>query len=122
MVTIKRKIISLFIFLLFSWTLKAAELNLPDGPLFVDGSKTALVQIVMERDNKLFFEAYPSYEDINGDGVLDNKYKPTEIEYYGYFEPNFCYQVVGGDHMEPVSISTNKKCNNLWSGDFLNFL
>ena len=43
----------------------AAELNLSDTPLFISGSKTALVQLIMERDNKLFFEAYPSYEDIN---------------------------------------------------------
>ncbi len=99
----------------------AAELNLPDGPLFVDGSKTALVQIVLERDNKLFFEAYPTYEDINNDGVLDNKYKPDEIDYYGYYDSHFCYQLVGGDHMEAVSTTADKKCAAAWSGDFLNY-
>ena len=64
----------------------AAQLNLPDKPLFLSGSKNALVQLVMQRDNKLFFEGYPSYVDINQDGVLDIKYKPHEIDYYGYFE------------------------------------
>jgi len=107
--------------LLFTPAIFAAELNLPDGPLFVDGSKTALVQIVMERDNKLFFEAYPTYEDINNDGVLDIKYKPHEIDYYGYFDSHFCYIVVGSDHMEPVSKTADKKCGNAWSGDFLNY-
>jgi len=99
----------------------AAELNLPDGPLFVDGSKTALVQIVMERDNKLFFEAYPTYEDINNDGVLDNRYKPAEIDYYGYFDSSYCYELVGGDHLEAVSSANDKKCTASWSGDFLNY-
>ena len=116
-----RAICSFILVAMSSPTLLAAELNLPDGPLFVDGSKTALVQLVMERDNKLFFEAYPTYEDINNDGVLDNKYKPTEIDYYGYFDSNFCYQSVGGDHLEPVSHSSDKTCSGSWSGDFLNY-
>jgi len=101
--------------------LHAAELYLPDGPLFVDGSKTALVQLVVERDNKLFFEAYPTYEDINGDGVLDNTYKPTEIDYYGYFDSHFCYQVIDDSYMHPISQSADKTCGTGWSGDFLNY-
>ncbi len=104
-------------------TLLSAELNLAETPLFISGSKTALVQLIMERDNKLFFEAYPSYEDINSDGVLDIRYKPDEIDYFGYFDSGFCYQSLNGRHLEATSNANNKKCtHDAWSGDFLNFL
>lgn len=99
----------------------AADLNLPDIPLFINGSKTTLLQLVMQRDNKLFFEAYPTYEDINGDGVLDTTYKPHEIDYYGYFDSHFCYESFA-DRLEAVSESSNKKCPGNWSGDFLNYV
>lgn len=102
----------------------AAALNLPDAPLFIDGSKTALVQLVVERDNKLFFEAYPSYEDIDGDGELDIRYKPDNIDYYGYFESSFCY-THNGSYFQATSNATNKKCvsdPSSWSGDFLNYV
>ncbi len=111
-----------FICLLFSSALQAAELNLSDTPLFISGSKTALVQLIMERDNKLFFEAYPSYEDINQDGVLDIRYKPEEIDYFGYFDSHFCYENLTGDYLEAISATSDKKCSGTWSGDFLNFL
>jgi type IV pilus assembly protein PilY1 len=100
----------------------SAELNLADTPLFISGSKTALVQLIMQRDNKLFFEAYPSYEDINQDGVLDIRYKPHEIDYYGYFDSYFCYQNLTGTYLEAVATTADKKCTVGWSGDFLNFL
>ena len=102
----------------------AAELNLPDTPIFLNGSKTALVQLVVQRDNKLFFEAYPSYEDFNGDGVLDISYKPGEIDYYGYFDSEFCYTHTG-DYFQATSNADNKRClanDASWSGDFLNYL
>lgn len=102
----------------------AALLNLPDSPLFVDGSKTALVQLVVQRDNKLFFEAYPTYEDIDGDGELDIRYKPEDIDYYGYFESNFCY-THNGSYFRATSFGVNKKCvadPNSWSGDLLNYV
>jgi type IV pilus assembly protein PilY1 len=108
--------------LVTSLPIGAAQLNLPDAPLFISGSKNALVQLVMQRDNKLFFEGYPSYVDINQDGVLDIKYKPQEIDYYGYFDSEFCYSVVGGDHLEAVAIANDKKCSGHWSGDFLNYV
>lgn len=105
-------------------TTSAALLNLPDVPLLVDGDKTALVQLVVQRDNNLFFEAYPTYEDINSDGVLDTHYKPQEIDYFGYFEPDFCYSH-DNDQFKASSFATNKKClsdASSWSGDFLNYM
>jgi len=116
----------LFLFLLAAFGLchvtsaYSTEINIPEIPLFVEGSKTPLLQLVVQRDNSLFYEAYPSYEDINNDGVLDTTYKPLEIDYYGYFDSFLCYQTVI-DHLEPVSHTSNKKCTIGWSGDFLNF-
>jgi len=100
----------------------AAPLNLANTPLFIGGSDTALLQLVMQRDNKLFFEAYPTFEDINRDGVLDIRYKPDEIDYVGYFDSFLCYSSVSNSHMQPVTTSVNKKCASGWSGDYLNFL
>ncbi|MFK7855667.1 MAG: pilus assembly protein [Granulosicoccus sp.] len=97
-------------------------LNLAESPLFVSGGKTALVQLVVQRDNNLFFEAYPSYEDINSDGVLDIRYKPSEIDYVGYFYSYFCYTMSGGDHLVASAKTNDKTCSNSWSGDFLNYL
>lgn len=98
-------------------------MNLPDAPIFLSGNEPALVQLVMERDNKLFFEAYPSYEDINEDGVLDTRYKPDEIDYYGYFDSNFCY-THNGNYFSASVLAVDKKCktdSSSWSGDFLNY-
>ena len=122
--TYMRKLIGILSLIGACNTATAALLNLPDAPLFIDGSKTALVQLVVERDNKLFFEAYPTYEDINGDGVLDIRYKPDEIDYYGYFESDFCYKADGAV-LKAVELAVDKKClidTASWSGDFLNYV
>jgi len=100
----------------------AQQLNLSETPLFVTGSKTALVQLVVQRDNNLFFEAYPTYEDINSDGILDIRYKPHEIDYIGYFDSYFCYRPAAGDHLVATAKTGTKKCTESWSGDFLNYL
>lgn len=99
-----------------------APLNLADSPLFVSGSKTSFVQLIVQRDNNLFFEAYPSYVDFNEDGVLDIRYKPDEINYLGYFGSDLCYAMTSGDHMSATSAAIDKKCSGQWSGDFLNYL
>jgi len=99
-------------------------LNLPDTPLFVGGSKSALVQLVVQRDNKLFFEAYPSYEDLDEDGVVDVRFDPTRIDYTGYFESSYCY-VPLDDVMTPVERAVDGRCTTndaSWSGSFLNYL
>ena len=96
-------------------------LNLAESPLFVSGGRSALVQLVVQRDNNLFYEAYPSYIDIDGDGEIDHSYKPDEIDYLGYFGENLCYSVVSDDHLAATSAAVNKKCAVGWSGDFLNY-
>ena len=96
-------------------------------PPFTSASAPPFVMIVMGRNHKLFYEAYNDASDINGDGKIDLTYKPTKIEYYGYFDSYKCYKY-NGYRFEPTCDSDpdSKKCegvgNNKWSGDFLNYL
>ncbi len=74
------------------------------------------------RDEKLYFEAYNDTTDINGDGTLDLKFKPT-IDYFGYFDSYKCYQYdTGNQYFYPISVTANKRCPNQWSGNFLNYI
>lgn len=115
----------LFVTFCMTWSSSsyAASLNLPDLPISVDGGKSALVQLVVQRDNNLFRTAYPSYEDLNNDGVIDKGYKPDEIDYFGYFDSDFCY-THNGSYYSATSYAIDKKCTTdttTWSGDFLNY-
>ena len=122
----KPKILALLAGIALSSGVSASDtpLNLSDVPLFVSSGNTSLVQLVVQRDNNLFYEAYPTYIDFNGDGVLDIRYKPDEIDYIGYFGSNLCYALapISGDHLVAVSAANDKKCDSHWSGDFLNYL
>ena len=57
---------------------------------------------------------------------VDNCYDNNKT-YYGYFDPNKCYNYVGGEtgaRFEPVGPATNRQCNTSsgrWSGNFLNW-
>jgi Tfp pilus tip-associated adhesin PilY1 len=57
---------------------------------------------------------------------VDNCYDNNKT-YYGYFDPNKCYNYVGGGtgaRFEPVGPATNRQCNTSsgrWSGNFLNW-
>ena len=92
------------------------------APLFLNGEVPPLVMLVMERDHKLYYEAYNDASDLNGDGVLDVGYNPA-IDYYGYFDSYKCYDYSSANsRFEPVATTSNKKCSGHWSGDFLNYL
>lgn len=72
-------------------------------------SAPPLILLTMQRDGRLFYEAYDNASDINGDGVMDTKYKPALqqyidgiaqvdssgnpviLDYYGYFDSHKCY-------------------------------
>jgi type IV pilus assembly protein PilY1 len=99
----------------------AAPLDISPIPLFLQESVPPLNMLVLGRDHKLYYEAYNDASDLNGDGVLDIRYKPDEIDYFGYFDSYKCYDYENGV-FEPKSVTTNKKCSNQWSGDFLNYL
>ncbi len=90
------------------------------SPPSIATSVPPLVMLVMERDHKLYYEAYNDASDLDEDGKIDVGYKHS-INYYGYFDPYKCYSYDGSKFV-PVSITTNKYCNGNWSGNFLNWL
>lgn len=101
-----------------------AATALSQTPLFVSESLPPLNMLVMGRDHKLYYEAYNDASDLDGDGVIDVRYKPDQIDYYGYFNNNVCYNYAGGV-FTPARAGTGdrkKKCSGNWSGDFLNYL
>ncbi len=109
---------------------QAAPLNLPDTPIFLHKNAPPLALIILARDHKLYYEAYNDTSDLNGDGILDLRYKPrltyanstTIMDYYGYFDSHKCYQYTGTQFQPTGPTGTNKTCRGAWSGDFLNYL
>jgi type IV pilus assembly protein PilY1 len=104
----------------------SGDTGLAQTPLFVSESNPPLNMLVMGRDHKLYYEAYNDASDLNGDGVIDVGYKPDQIDYYGYFNNNACYEY-SNDKFTPVAAATGAKkkiCagGTRWSGDFLNYL
>lgn len=89
-------------------------------PLFVNNSVPPLNMLVVGRDHKLFFPAYNDASDLDGDGSIDIRYKPS-ITYLGYFDSNTCY-AYGSGYFSASAAATSKKCSGLWSGDYLNYL
>jgi type IV pilus assembly protein PilY1 len=95
---------------------------LQPAPLFLGGEVPPLVMLVMERDHKLYTEAYNDSTDLNGDGELDVHYNPA-IDYYGYFDCNKCYDYSSAvQRFEPAAITPDRKCAGNWSGNFLNYM
>src|SRR5690606_40262723 len=101
-------------------TAHSEPFELAQTPIFVNSAVPPLNMLVMSRDHTLYYEAYNDASDLNGDGVVDVGYKP-EINYFGYFDSFKCYDYSSGRFV-PKSTTTDKRCNGLWSGDFLNYL
>ena len=104
--------------------------TIAQSPLYLGLSAPPLIMLTMERDHKLFYEAYNDASDVNGDGVLDVRYNPALpdpadatkiVDYAGYFDSHKCYSY-GSGVFTPVSTTDTKKCSGAWSGDFLNYL
>lgn len=108
------------IFLLGYLPASAMALTLSQSPLNLGQGGTPLIMLTMERDHKLYYEAYNDASDINGDGVLDIRYNPA-INYFGYFDSHKCYSYASG-MFSPIANTMNKQCSNAWSGDYLNYL
>jgi type IV pilus assembly protein PilY1 len=89
-------------------------------PLFVNNAVPPLNMLIVGRDHKLFFPAYNDASDLDGDGSIDIRYKPS-ITYFGYFDSGKCY-TYGNGMFSPTSITTTKTCSGNWSGDYLNYL
>lgn len=93
-------------------------------PPFLASAAPPLVMLVMSRDHRLFFKAYNDVMDLDDDGVVDTTYKDT-VEYFGYFNPNGCYEYDTADsrfEVRSAATGTNSHyCSSRWSGNFLNW-
>jgi type IV pilus assembly protein PilY1 len=91
-------------------------------PPFISQNPAPLVMLVTSKDDKLFYKAYNDLVDLDGDGTIDNTYKDT-IDYYGYFNPNVCYDYSSGKFQPSAAASgtNNHYCSGRWSGNFLNW-
>jgi type IV pilus assembly protein PilY1 len=103
--------------------LGASAVTWPSAPLGATTSATPMTMLVMGRDHKLFYEAYNDSSDVDGDGILDIRFKPT-ISYYGLFDANLCYNYASNLY-SPGGTSDNLgrcKGNAKWSGRWLNYM
>lgn len=102
------------------------------APPFIAADAPPLVMMVLERDHKLYYEAYNDATDLDEDGKLDIGYKDS-INYFGYFDSDKCYTYdnTGQAKFVPSRFAPNAYgavpdhyCGwaNEWSGNFLNWL
>ncbi|TVS15783.1 MAG: hypothetical protein EA417_12435, partial [Gammaproteobacteria bacterium] len=89
-------------------------------PLFLTQALPPLVMLNLSNDNQLYFQAYPDYADLTGDGAANRTYEHN-WDYYGYFDPYKCYVYTDG-RFAPQSVTNDKYCNGEWSGNFLNWI
>lgn len=109
----------------------AAPLLIPNVPLTATVNAKPMTMLIAGRDHRLFYEAYNDASDIDGDGVLDVRFKPS-ITYYGLFDSKVCYRYVGSgnqadEQFEPVvSTDSTGRCTGTgegqWSGNWLNYV
>jgi type IV pilus assembly protein PilY1 len=93
-------------------------------PPFVSANAPPIVLLVMERDHKIYYEAYNDASDLDKDGQLDVGYKHS-IDYWGYFDPYKCYTYDSpNNRFNPTVVTATKYCaaGTAWSGNFLNWL
>lgn len=103
--------------------ISASAVTWPSTPLGSTTSATPMTMLVMSKDHKLFYEAYNDASDVNGDGTLDVKFKPS-IKYYGLFDADYCYSY-SSDRFEPAGTSDDLgRCTGSaqWSGRWLNYM
>lgn len=99
---------------------------IPTAPLATNMNVPPILMLVAGKDHKMFYEAYNDAGDVDGDGVLDVRFKPS-IKYYGLFDGGLCYiHNDKGDNtglFEPsVAAATDGKCSGKWSGNWLNYM
>ncbi|MDO9161341.1 MAG: PilC/PilY family type IV pilus protein [Methylococcaceae bacterium] len=97
-----------------------AVIVLPNAPLGVSTSAKPMTMITAGKDHKLFYEAYNDASDIDGDGTLDIRFKPS-ITYYGLFDSKVCYSY-DNNLFSPAAATSDGKCSNQWSGNWLNYI
>ncbi len=101
-------------------------LVIPNVPLSVQQSVSPLIMLVAGKDHRFFYEAYNDASDIDGDGVLDVRYKPS-ITYFGLFNSALCYthnndSSNAGLFSPAGTAAALFKCPGQWSGNWLNYI
>jgi type IV pilus assembly protein PilY1 len=103
--------------------LSAGAVTWPSTPLGSTTNATPMTMLVMSKDHKLFYEAYNDASDVDGDGTLDIRFKPS-INYYGLFDSGYCYNY-SSDRFEPAGTTDDLgRCTGSaqWSGRWLNYM
>jgi type IV pilus assembly protein PilY1 len=104
-------------------------LTIPNQPLSAQPSAKPMIMLALGRDHRLFYEAYNDASDIDGDGIVDIRFKPG-VTYLGLFNSNYCYthnnQADNTGVFTPAGLAgTDRKCNlstgGQWSGNWLNY-
>lgn len=95
--------------------------TIPNTPLVTQVSAKPMVMLVASKDHKLFFEAYNDASDLDGDGNLDIRFKPS-IKYYGLFDYDTCYTYASNLFTPSVAAGANGSCSGKWSGRWLNYV
>ncbi|NQW94497.1 MAG: pilus assembly protein [Polaromonas sp.] len=105
--------------------LTSTAVTIPSTPLVTQISAKPMVMLVAGKDHKLFYEAYNDSSDIDGDGTLDIRFKPS-ITYYGLFDSTLCYTHNNSSNntglFTPSSTAVSGKCSEKWSGNWLNYM
>ncbi|MEY4710614.1 MAG: hypothetical protein RIS88_64, partial [Pseudomonadota bacterium] len=99
---------------------------IPNTPLSVRQNAKPLVMLVASKEHRLFYEAYNDASDLDGDGALDIRFKPS-ITYLGLFNPDLCYEHNGASDnsglFTPVAAAgSGRTCAGKWSGNWLNYV
>jgi type IV pilus assembly protein PilY1 len=104
--------------------------TIPNQPLSIQPSAKPMIMLAMGKDHRLFYESYNDASDIDGDGALDIRFKPT-ITYLGLFDSKVCYKhnnksdatglfTPAGAASGPLLTCPNNSYG--WSGNWLNYI
>jgi type IV pilus assembly protein PilY1 len=124
-----------FLNLTLKWTLALSALSVnfavnaviwPATPAGSTISATPMTMLVASKDHKMFYEAYNDASDVDGDGTLDTRFKPS-ITYYGLFDSSYCYDYSTTDNRfyAAGTAGTLGVCSSAsaqWSGNWLNYM
>lgn len=108
----------------------SSAVTIPNTPLDTQITAKPMVMLVASKDHKLFFEAYNDASDLDRDGKLEIRFKPT-ITYYGLYNSTLCYSYSGSGSsglFSPHSKTSSGICPGVssdegqWSGNWLNYV
>lgn len=117
----------------FAVNLSGADvLDYTSYPVTTIENVTPMVMLTMARDHQYSIVAYNDYTDLNNDGTISDAETSYDnsFEYYGYFDPNKCYDYQNSassginEEFVPTAFAVNHYCDTVtgdWSGNFLNW-